>query len=204
MQPAALGFRAHSGWAAMVAIGGVPRSPVVVGRRRIELADSAARRAVQPYHAAAGMDAAAAEEFIARAIDQTRLLAGKTLLAAIDDLRKSGYDVRACGILLASGRPLPNLASTLASHALIHTAEGELFRGALTHASQQCGLALQRVKERELFERASQELAVPEDELRRRIVDMGRTLGPPWRQDEKLAALVGWLAFAAETPAPPD
>ncbi len=33
------------------------------------------------------------------------------------------------------------------------------------------------------------------EELRCRVNDMGRTLGPPWRQDEKSAALVGWLAL---------
>jgi len=26
---------------------------------------------------------------------------------------------------------------------------------------------------------------------------MGRALGPPWRQDEKLATLAAWLALAA-------
>ena len=37
--PAALGLRAHSGWAALVAVGGGPASPQVLDRRRIEMAD---------------------------------------------------------------------------------------------------------------------------------------------------------------------
>jgi hypothetical protein len=29
------------------------------------------------------------------------------------------------------------------------------------------------------------------------LADIGRTLGPPWRQDEKYATLAGMLALAA-------
>lgn len=36
--PAALGLRAHSGWAALVAVGGTARAPHVIGRRRIDMA----------------------------------------------------------------------------------------------------------------------------------------------------------------------
>jgi len=35
--PAALGFRAHSGWAAAVAVAGTPRAPEILERRRIEI-----------------------------------------------------------------------------------------------------------------------------------------------------------------------
>ena len=37
--PAALGLRAHSGWAALVVVAGPRSSPAVVDRRRIELID---------------------------------------------------------------------------------------------------------------------------------------------------------------------
>src|SRR5260370_3090211 len=50
---AALGFRAHSGWAALVAIAGASRSPAIVERGRLELADPRDPHAKQPYHAAA-------------------------------------------------------------------------------------------------------------------------------------------------------
>ena len=29
------------------------------------------------------------------------------------------------------------------------------------------------------------------------INDLGRSIGPPWRQDDKYAAIVGWLALRA-------
>jgi hypothetical protein len=36
------------------------------------------------------------------------------------------------------------------------------------------------------------------DDLTRRMVELGRSLGAPWSQDEKLATLVAWLALASK------
>ena len=198
MNKAAIGFRAHSGWSALVVVAAGPRSPVVVDRRRIELADATTPGSMQPYHFAEPLKLKDAEAHIRRSIDQARLLAQRALHAAIDDVKKSGHDVVGCGILLASGRPATALASILASHALIHTAEGELFRDALKHASEGCKLPVTAVKERDLFDRAAAELRIPCGELQQRVADMGRTVGPPWRQDQKLAAVVGWLALVRD------
>jgi hypothetical protein len=33
------------------------------------------------------------------------------------------------------------------------------------------------------------------------VAELGRACGPPWAQDQKSAALVAWLALAAEAPA---
>ncbi|MBI3665764.1 MAG: hypothetical protein HY236_05980 [Acidobacteria bacterium] len=194
---AALGLRAHSGWAALVAVAGSPDSPVVIDKRRIELADPRIPGSLQPYHAAEGLPLKDAEKLVNRAIDDARRLARQACRAVLDDLREKGHEVIGCGILLASGRPLPALAATLASHALIHTAEGELFRDALVHASKHHDLPVTRVKERELYDGAAAGLGVPAAELLRRVTELGRPLGPPWRQDEKLATLVAWLALAA-------
>jgi hypothetical protein len=55
-------------------------------------------------------------------------------------------------ILAASGRPLPPLESVLASHALIHTADGEHFREALAAASDGHRLPVTRIREKELLD----------------------------------------------------
>ena len=196
---AALGLRAHSGWAALVAVAGSPRAPVVLDRRRIEIADPKIRGSKQPFHAAEPLDLGQAEQLIRRCTESTRLLARQALHAGINELREKGYVVRRCGILLGSGRPIPPLATILASHALIHAAEGEFFRNALLDAAEHCGLAVTGVRERELFSRAAAELRISADEWARRTAEIGRLIGPPWRQDEKLAALVGCLALCART-----
>jgi|SRR5215470_11289228 len=197
MKRAALGLRSHSGWAVTVIVGGQLDAPVVIDRRRVEIADPAIGGATQPYHAAAHLDLKKAEEFVKRCAASATQLAERALRALIDDVKEKRHEVLGGGILLGSGRAAPTLATTLASHALIHTAEGELFRRALTQASERCGLALTAVPERELWSRSTLDLHMTLDELQRSVAEMGRQIGPPWRQDEKHAALVGWLALAA-------
>jgi hypothetical protein len=102
-----------------------------------------------------------------------------------------------CGLLLASGRALPTLEKILASHALIHTADGELFREALLHANSRCGLEELTIKEKELLGYAGQVLRAKPNELMRRVTQLGHSLGAPWSQDEKFATLAAWLASKA-------
>lgn len=197
MTPVALGLRAHSGWAALVAVAGTTRSPAVVDRRRIEIADPGIPGSKQPYHAAEGLDLKQAGALLKRCEEASHLLARRAFNAALDDLRAEGHEPVGCGLLLASGRPLTTLAETLASHARIHTADGEHFRDALAHAAEHAKLPVTRVRERELHERGAAALRVPAGELKRRVAELGRAIGPPWTQDEKLAALVAWLVLAA-------
>ena len=83
----------------------------------------------------------------------------------------------------------------LASHALIHTADGELFREALLHAGAQRHLATIAIREREVLAAASKALRMAPGALTRRIAALGRPIGPPWSQDEKLAAVAAWLGL---------
>jgi hypothetical protein len=110
-------------------------------------------------------------------------------------MQEQGVKLTRCGLLLASGRSLPGLDKILASHALIHTADGELFREAILHASARCGLRDFRVKDKELLDRAGQVFHAKPNELMRRATELGRPLGSPWSQDEKFATLAAWLAL---------
>lgn len=194
---AAIGLRAHSGWAALVAVAGTPRSPDVLARRRIELSDPGFEGSKQPYHAAEGKPPAKAAKIIDRCAANAGRLARQAFREVIAELQASGRRVVGCGLLLASGRPLPAIEAVLASHALIHTADGELFRNALAAAGEENGWTITRVRERDLSTAAAAGLRVPAEELQSRVNALGRSLGPPWTQDQKLAATVGWLALAA-------
>jgi Asp-tRNA(Asn)/Glu-tRNA(Gln) amidotransferase A subunit family amidase len=180
----------------MVAVGGPRTEPVVLRRQRVELAADYPG-SLQPFHAAEGLELKRATTLIQRSTDAAHTLASRAMRAAVADLRREGHEVVACGLLLASGRPLPALAQILASHALIHAADGELFREALLDTARACGLEVTAVKERELIDRGAERLRVAPAELKSRLDGMGRSLGPPWRQDEKLATLAAWLSLAA-------
>ncbi len=191
----AIGLRAHSGWAALVALAGPAKSPEVIARRRIEIADPKIRGSKQPFHAAEPMEYPDAKAYIDRCTRSTERLAREALQAAIDGLRDRRSEPSGCGIILGSGRKLPDLDGILKSHALIHTAEGEFFRNALVEACKHCGIPVLGVKEKELFERGSAHFRRPVTELERNIQEMGKSVGPPWTQDQKYAALVAWMAL---------
>ena len=173
---AALGLRAHSGWAVVVAVVG----DVPVLRRRIEMAPGTGERArqpgvrllSQPYHAAAEMPLEAAQEFLTRAEAKSVEMAE----AAIREILRD-YQVVRAGVLVRSMKPLPDLAKILSAHPLIHTAEGVFFRNVLRTACGQCNLVTHAIPEQHIA-----------PELLAKAAAMGKVLGPPWTMDEKLSA----------------
>jgi hypothetical protein len=192
---AALGLRAHSGWAALVAVAGTRGSIDVVDRRRLELSASKTPGPKQPYHEAEGQKLEKARQIVTRYAEEAGRLASEGFRAVLADLKNQGHSIVACGLLQASGRPLPALESVLASHALIHSADGELFRDALADAAKKHRLNLVRVREKEVVAEAASRLRLEEADLQRRVAAFGMTVGAPWTQDQKLAAIVAWLAL---------
>ncbi len=195
MKHAALGFRVHSGWTGLVALSLEDGSPYVLLRARPHLVNTFTFEFRQPYHTAEKRPRAEAHDIISRARAEAEELACQAILSAEASLQHQGYELKSCGLLLSSGRPLPDVPRILASHALIHTADGELFREALLRAAARSGLEMFTVRESELFDCASRALGLEKDEVVRRLVLIGRTFGPPWTQDEKLSALVAWLSL---------
>jgi hypothetical protein len=192
---AALGFRVHSGWTALVAVCVHRGSPVVLLRQRVNLVETFTYEFRQPYHTAEKMLTGQAREFVSRMQAEARLLACRAIRELQSDLQKQGLKLTRCGLVLASGRPLPGLEEILASHALIHTADGELFREAILHASNRCGLHDFKIKERELLDCAGKVFRLKSAELMGRATELGRPFGSPWSQDEKFATLAAWLAL---------
>ncbi len=194
---AAIGFRVHSGWAAVVAFWLEKGAPVVLAKQRVHLVDTFTYEFRQPYHTAEKMLSGQAKEFVARMQAEARRLAYRAIRELASRTLEQGVILTRCGLLLASGRPLPVLEKILASHALIHTADGELFRDAILHASARCGLRDFTIKEKELVDRAENILRLKCTVLMRRVTELGTPFGAPWSQDEKFATLAAWLALAA-------
>jgi hypothetical protein len=194
---AALGFRVHSGWAAAVVVAGDLASPNVVARRRIEFAAPGIPGSKQPYHASERLELKEAEQFLQRCHESSVSLARKSIGDCILDADREGQKVASSGVLLGSGRTLGTLAAILASHALIHTAEGVFFRQVVVDACKHHEVPVTAVREKELLPRCENELHISQEALDRHVSSIGRIIGPPWRRDEKFAMLVAWLALAA-------
>jgi hypothetical protein len=179
-----------------VAVAGTPRRPEILDRRRIQIADRSIPGSLQPYHAAEELPLEKAKKLLKRCEAGSTRLAHKAVGELARDLTAKGYTIAGCGLLLASGRPLPRLESLLASHALIHAADGEHFRDALALAVKRRGFSILRVPERDLHAAAAKRFRMPPSALQARVNEAGKPLGPPWTADQKLAALVAWLVLA--------
>jgi hypothetical protein len=198
VKQAAVGFCVHSGWSVVVALCFEKGSPVVLHRDRIHLVEEFTYRLRQPYHTAEKMAFADAGKFIAKVRTAAGNMAYRAIRAIEEQLEQGGYNLGLGTLLLASGKALPMLEKILVSHALIHTADGELFREALAEASRRLGLPLLRVREKELLTQAGQRLGKSEAVLLREATELGRPLGSPWSRDEKFAALAAWLSLVSD------
>lgn len=194
--PAALGFRAHTGWAALVAAAGPASSPTVLHRARVEMIEGHAPNAPPfVYHAAAKLPLADAERLLRTSQIEARARAKKAIAAVVRELDARGFVVVAGGIIVGN-RPLTSpLATILRAHSLIHAAEGALYRGALADACAACDVPVTTIRANELWPQGSKTLRLPEARLRARLTDAGP--GPPWAQDQKESLLVALLALFA-------
>jgi hypothetical protein len=199
MKKAAAGFRVHSGWAAVVAVAIEKDAPVVLVRERIHLVKNFTYESRQPYHTAAKLAPDEGRAFVEHIRKEARALALRAIRTLREKLGENGYTLDRSAIIMAAGRPLPALPKILAAHSLIHTADGELFREALIHASKRSALKIVTARERELADIASSALRKKATQLSRQVTELGRKLGPPWSQDEKLAALAAWYSLTAKS-----
>lgn len=192
----AIGIRVHSGWGALVAVSGKAGSELIQDRRRIEIIDPQMAGAAQPYHFVEKLDLRAAEKHIARCAAMASRLALDGLREVASALRDRGCHLAGAAILLSSGRVLPDLPGILASHAMIHAAEGDFFRQAFREASENLKIPVTGIREKELDDHATRVFGKTAPGLRERIYGLGRTLGPPWTTDEKTAALAAAIVLA--------
>jgi len=178
----------------MVAVTGSPTQPVILDRRRIQLAEAPSSGPIQPYHMARDLGVDRGRGFLEECREASQVFACGALETAIKQI--GGDRVQCCAVLTGSGRPSPSLEATLASHAAIHTAEGEFFREIVCYAGESCGLRVCRIKEKELFTIAERRFGMSPAKLQRMLGELGKMVSPPWQQDQKFAALAAWLAAA--------
>lgn len=175
-----------------MAVAGSPSQPVILERRRMQIAEAPASGPVQPYHTARDLGVERGAAYLDQCREAWNALAIESLESFIK--RAGGDRVQHCAVLTGSGRLPPTLEATLASHAAIHTAEGEFFREIVAHAGQACRLRVHRVKEKQLFDLAERKFGTASARLRQTLDELGKIVGPPWQQDQKFAALAAWLA----------
>jgi hypothetical protein len=91
-------------------------------------------------------------------------------------------------------------------HIGLGVAEGEFFRNVVREACEHCDIRVVGIGERELDERANATFGKAAARIRRHISSLGKTVGSPWTQDEKTAALAGLIVTETNRagPTPPQ
>jgi hypothetical protein len=166
----------------------------VVCRRWVDLAPGRLQPAL--YHAARSLDQAQAADQVRAGTEAARAAADRALATVVAELGSSHNRVVMSCVLVGALRIPASLPDVLASHALLHAAEGALFREAVMSASEMLGLKVTPIPERELWHLAEAHLGFPPPALEARLRALGQAVGPPWGKDQKLAALAAWIGLA--------
>src|SRR5262245_4212617 len=184
MSKVGLGFNVHTGWAAVVAVMKKRDALEVIAKERIDMAFTFEEGAV--FHMAESLSVSKARVLIDSREKKFEALAVTALAAIIDRLE---VEVAGSAVVDGAAKKLPPLESVLKSHALIHTAEGDLYRRIIVRACDACEVPAIAVGSKELGARAAHALRVTEEELAARMAAAGKASGRPWAADQKRAAM---------------
>ncbi len=199
---AAIGFSAHMGWAAAVALTLKDGVPQLLLSSIIATAPEGDRIAKEPYHVAAGWDGltrvpphpdpAAA---VAQGRKTQERMASKAVADIVGDLKARKLKVSAGALLATRGLHSYTLKEALSHHAHIHVAEGMSVRDAVRFALKANKIPAREFDQKSLYVEGAKALKLTEARLKQQLTELKGT-AKPWTQDQKLAALASWLALA--------
>jgi hypothetical protein len=148
----------------------------LVGRWAMDLTEGQVPGHV--FHVAAELPLPQAETLVRHAVDAITQV-------AVRKLRELLAEVGAVdGVCIVVGdHPVPeSVSAILASHALMHAAEGQLYRDALLDAAASLGQRGIGLSRKHAVTRLEGDLATV-------IRALGAVAGPPWRKEHKVAAV---------------
>jgi hypothetical protein len=188
--PVVIGLRAKTGRAIAVVLGGSRTAPLVFSKTEIKLTDPKIPETFQPYHEVMDLPWEQSQRAVRTFTRPIETVARKTLANMIKDLKAAGLEVKGVAIVGSKDRDLVRIGNY---HIRAHAAEGILFRRVLELAAEARGLSRRTFSDRELEKTATSELKLSPALIKQALSDLGRSLDPPWRADEKSAALAAWL-----------
>ncbi|MCZ6503105.1 MAG: hypothetical protein O6945_11380 [Gammaproteobacteria bacterium] len=183
---AVVGVSEHNGWAIFVCVSARAGRPVVIDRRRVQLLDSGLPR--QPYHhEATELELDKAEALITRVEESAAANALSRLTELQQDI-ESDHELVAISIREDPVRPLPKtVAEILSHHPSMHAAEGILYRRALRDAGHTIGIEVDSYPRKNGMAHFVGKLETVEESLDDLLKKIGKSLGPPWQKDHKVA-----------------
>ena len=188
----AIGLRARTARAIVVVLGGTIDSPVVLTKFQLALADPKIPTTAQPYHEVMDLPWEESQRAVRKSAAAIEAIARKALGRLVKELQSQGMRVCGAGIVGAKDRDIARIGNY---HIRAHAAEGILFRRVLDLAADANGLRRRTFPDREFDELVKAELGAQHAVVKGKLNDLGRSLAPPWRTDEKQAATAAWLVL---------
>jgi hypothetical protein len=177
-----LGVHSRTGSAEAVAVSVTGSRPSFLGRWTLDLLEGDER---QIFHVVAGLPLTEAEPRVAAVIEHATAIATDRIAEVTQRIGR----LAAVGVIVGDFPVPDSLAAILASHTLMHAAEGGLFRDALLDAATAAGVRAVGVSRTVATERLGGDLAGP-------VAGVGAVAGRPWRKDHKLATVAALMAAA--------
>ena len=194
-RPAAVGLAVHTGWAQAVAVASRQSTLVVLHSQRIALWNPPDPAAAQAYHRAAELPLETAERAIAEDEKDGRRVAAQSLRRITGELGRQGYRLVAVRVVDRVRRPLPTLAKVLASHPLLHAAEGALFRRIALSEAGRLVDDVAEVDGADLLERAGKAAGLSSPRVSAHLARAGKISGTSWTKEHRNCALAAWAAL---------
>ena len=192
----ALGLKARTGRAILVAVGGDLERPRFVERAVLPLLPEGA---FAPYHAAEKLAPAQARASVRRDVAAAHRRAASGLREAVRRLARSGVEVAGCGVLVGPALPPWTTEEIVAVHVRMHQAEGVLFREVLVAGARACEFEPVEIPEKSALAAAAERLGLTRKQIDARIAALGKAAGPPWGKDQKEAAAAALAALRSSS-----
>ena len=191
---ASIGLKARTGRAIAVVLRGPAESPEIVKRTELVLTDRRVPATSQPYHEVMDLPWGEALVAVRPFVSAIEHVAAQALAQLVRELQSEGIRVLGVGIAGAADRDLRKISNP---HIRAHAAEGVLFRQVLEAAAKTNRLEKRAFSERGFEECAAAELGYSVAKLNGYLTRLGRAAGPPWRAEQRVAAMASWLMLAA-------
>jgi hypothetical protein len=186
----AIGLRAKTGRAIVVALGGPSASPIVVLKTEIKLVDPKVPATQQPYHEVMELAFGEWPRAVSKSAKAIERVAGKALAGLIHQLKTEGYKPVGVGVVGAPDRDLARIGNP---HIRAHAAEGILFGRVLEQGAEANGLKWQAFSDRDFDKAAAAQVSPNYSKIRQSLDNLRQTVPAPWRTDEKQAAMAAWI-----------
>jgi hypothetical protein len=193
----AVGVARHNGWAWFVTVASRGTDFDVVDRRRVELVD--ADQPKQPYHHDALRTSAVEAKRLLDAVHKSvHRCTARALSETLNALADQG-DIDVLAIDGPPRRPVPErLEDILASHQIVHTADGEMYRSIVVEEAIALGLGVFEAPRGQAFPLAADALGQTLTEVETLTRELGKPLGAPWAKEHRAATAIAVTALVLD------